>query len=241
MRTPGQIAHKLQQAAFRHRKRELIRLLAVKPQNCAYNATVKTAGGTVGVCRLDCKTCDPSVHDRTEGCASFKLGHPAAEEIKASLTEFFRTAPVEEIAIRYPDVAALIWALDDPEKPERGRLIPDASPTTSLWGIDLWVDTKEELEALSEIGRTYEEERALLGALGRALGVDSTELPAALKTLQERLQALLEEVASKTAEVAEALSAKEAAERRAKMAEDRAAELVPAPSGWFNWRWPWQR
>lgn len=254
MRTPGQIAHKVQQVAYRHRKRELSRLLAEKPQNCVNNATVKTATGTVGVCRLDCKTCDAVVHDRVEGCPSFKLTH-TAEELKASLTQFLRTAPIEEVAIRFPDVAALLWALDDPENPERGHLIPDATPTTSLWGVDLWVDTPEELEALSEIGRTYEEEQALLGALGRLLGVDSTELPAALHGLQKRLQELEQAVAAKGAEVAAAVAAKEAAEARARAAEatppsppdwrDPGETALEPTSGFFalfrNWRWPWQR
>jgi hypothetical protein len=255
MRPAGQIVQKLKQSGFRHMKRELNRLLAAKPQNCLNNTQVKTSTGTVGVCKLDCKTCDSVVHDRVEGCPSFALTH-SPEALKASLKEFFRTASIEEIFVRFPDMATLLWALDDSEHAERGRLIPDASPTTSLWGVDLWVDTQEELEVLTEIGRVYEEERTLLASLGRALAVEPPGLPAAVETLQESLQALQREAAEADTEAGQALLQKEAAETRAKVAEARAEAAEqrlretpavvatidpPAPSGWFSWRWPWQR
>jgi hypothetical protein len=150
MKTPGQIAQKLKQAKYRHVKKEMRNLLKVSCLNCRHNVQVKSRSGFLGVCSLDHKTCDPLVGDRSAQCEVYVPGH-TKEEIKESLQTFFAQKKVHEIAVRFPDVAALLWVLiGDEENPQEGPLIPQGLPFTTLFGIPLWVDTPEELVSLEE-------------------------------------------------------------------------------------------
>lgn len=116
MRTSGQVLQKMKQAQFRHIKREIRRLLKQTPSNCKLNRTLDLDIGPVGVCSLDCEVCDPRFGDRSQECGKWEARHQK-EEIKASLKDFFKTRDRADIAVRFPDVAALLWVLGE-EKPD---------------------------------------------------------------------------------------------------------------------------
>lgn len=129
MRTSGQVAQKVKQAQFRHIKREIKRLLKQTPSNCKQNRTLELDIGPVGVCSLDCDLCDARFRDRSQECGKWEPRHQK-EQIKASLKEFFRTRGRADIAVRFPDVAALLWVLDD-ETPD----LPDEDEDTEDEGL----------------------------------------------------------------------------------------------------------
>jgi hypothetical protein len=66
------------------------------------------------------------------------------ESIKDQYKEFFSSSPIHVIAKDFPDVAALMWVLDD--HPEC-CLIPDGSIVGSLGGVILWADSESEAES----------------------------------------------------------------------------------------------
>lgn len=62
-------------------------------------------------------------------------------EIKSEYREFFATAPLSEIGRHFPDVAALMWVLEDqPDQP----LAPNGSLVGKMGGVMLWADTDED-------------------------------------------------------------------------------------------------
>ena len=82
---------------------------------------------------------------------------PAEEvaRIKDHYREFFLSASLHEVAHRFPDVAALLWVLD--ERPE-DSWAPNGSMVGSMGGVLLWADTDEEAGyARSLIERIMEE------------------------------------------------------------------------------------
>jgi len=149
MKTRGQIAQKFKQAQYRHIKREIGRLLKRTAPNCKNNRTLSLKIGPVGVCSLDCDVCDARFEDRAPECEEWDPRHEKGE-IKASLKEFFQTRKVPEIAVRFPDVAALLWVLaDDEEDPQAGPLLPQGVSLT-LGGAEVWVDSEEEVTQVSQ-------------------------------------------------------------------------------------------
>lgn len=72
------------------------------------------------------------------------------DEIRESLKRFFLERPVNELAVRFPDVAALLWTILDDSDPQRGDLLPDSCPTHSLNGVPLWVDKEEDVKGVGE-------------------------------------------------------------------------------------------
>ena len=162
MKTRGQIAQKFKQAQYRHLKREIERLLKRTAPNCKNNRTLSLKIGPVGVCSLDCDVCDARFEDRAPECEDWDPRHEK-DAIKASLKEFFQTRKVPEIAIRFPDVAALLWVLaDDEEDPQAGPLIPQGVSVT-LSGVQVWVDSEEEVrqvsQAVVDLAQKYAAER----------------------------------------------------------------------------------
>jgi hypothetical protein len=123
MRTPGQVAQKMKQAQFRHIKREISRLLKQTPPNCKLNRTLDLDIGPVGVCSLDCEVCDPRFKDRSSECGKWEARHQK-DSIKSSLKDFFKSRPPADIAVRFPDVAALLWVLED-ERPSLSEEVPE--------------------------------------------------------------------------------------------------------------------
>jgi hypothetical protein len=158
MKTVGQIAQKLKQAQFRHVKREVRRLMKTAPENCTSNRTLTLDMGPVGVCSLDCQVCDLRFEDRSATCDLFEQKH-AADEVKASLREFFKIRLTSEIAVRFPDVAALRWAMQEEEEEGSDWVIRQIA---TLLGTPVYALTGDE---------------------------DGEELEAILSTLQEGLRA----------------------------------------------------
>lgn len=65
-------------------------------------------------------------------------------QVKAALKDFFETAPLHEIASKYPDVAALLWVLGDNEDVRKtGDLIPNGTLVGSMGGVMLWADSDD--------------------------------------------------------------------------------------------------
>lgn len=128
MKKAGEVGQKLKQVKFRHIKRELEKLLETKAVNCRFNYFLKPGtvnqnklisllGGGVHICKcpdLESRICDSRLED-VDGAAScpyFSLRHDK-EKIKDSLKEFFKERSTAEISIRFPDVASLLWVLED--------------------------------------------------------------------------------------------------------------------------------
>ena len=65
--------------------------------------------------------------------------------------------PVAEIAVRFPDVAARLWVLveNGTGDPQEAPLLPGALPTDEFFGVQLWVDSEEELDTLREASKPY--------------------------------------------------------------------------------------
>lgn len=153
MKTQGQIAQKIKQAQFRHIQKEMKRLLKRSAPNCKKNRSMDLEFGPVGVCSMDCQVCDVRFHNRAPECEDWELRH-LKEEIKESLKEFFQTRTVPEIAVRFPDVAALLWVSTEEGDPQAGPLMVGI-PTSSFFGIPVWTDTEDEQAQLKHALAPY--------------------------------------------------------------------------------------
>lgn len=120
MKSEGQIRHKLQQVTYRHLQRGIRTALSRRPENCAHNGCVRLPTGDVRFCSMKFTEdntnipCDEAFGglDQAAKCWDFKCGN-TKEEVKGDLTTFLKTSDVPTIAARYPDVAALLWTLDE--------------------------------------------------------------------------------------------------------------------------------
>ncbi len=65
------------------------------------------------------------------------------EEIKGEYRDFFQEAPLHEIARDFPDVAALMWVLQD--QPDQA-LVVNGTMVGAMGGVTLWADTDNEAE-----------------------------------------------------------------------------------------------
>lgn len=138
MRSEGQIRHQLGQVRFRHLKRELRTGLSRKPENCAHNVSVEDTV-RVRLCVLpepgyEYTVCDPNHGgvDRCSRCPHFELTNDK-ESVKDGFNEFLDTATRAEVAERYPDVAALLWVLDDPSPTYSVPESPTPARHVKLW------------------------------------------------------------------------------------------------------------
>jgi hypothetical protein len=125
------IKKKLDQVRFRHLKRTVRTSLSRRPENCAYNRKLGD-GSTpdmpaIGVCMYKGNhpdgVCDEAFggRHRAAGCPYFEA--PAAEDVRGDFDEFLAQADAGEIAYHFPDMAALLWVLDEAPAPD--TLIPD--------------------------------------------------------------------------------------------------------------------
>ena len=225
MKTEAEIAHKLKQVQFRHAKREIADLLDTKPSNCAHNRQLDLAGfGKIGFCSSqDCprkgKSCDSRFSDRAVGCAFYEPLHNA-DDARSRVKEFFKNAPPSEIAAKYSDVAALIWALDE-ERVE----YPDPYSAGELEGISIWVADLDDADALKTILRDLEEARE--------------SLEGDLADLHTRLGARDEEVASLEIRLSEATNQVTSKQAEADSLKAEVTRLsVPKPNALMTWLRP---
>lgn len=139
MKPEGQVRHKLVQVRFRHLKREIRGGLSRRPQNCSNNGTVNTPSGPLGVCMLGAGSpaswegspCDER-HGGDSRAAKCPFFSPARtkDSLRDGFDGFLDGASLPEIAERYPDMAALMWVLDEDTPP------PAPSPEEDPEGED---------------------------------------------------------------------------------------------------------
>ena len=169
MKSKGQILQKLKQVRFRHLKKELTRFLKKAPTNCENHRLL--GPDELGVCSLDCKVCDALLDDRAPECKDYSPRYEK-EALKQSLDTFFNNRPVHEISIRFPDVAALSWTLQDEEELENIEPLT-GQKFLQLFGIPLWTDTPEQLEILQEYLTLTQARSDALEALASKLHCDA--------------------------------------------------------------------
>jgi hypothetical protein len=122
MKTEGQVRQKFKQVCYRHRKKLLEKSLSRVPDNCAHNRQLDV-GGTrpVGFCSLLIEdpgewqglVCD--VHRDPELAKTCPKFRPPIEtdDIKAAFKALVEDPERGLLALKYPDIAALLWVLDD--------------------------------------------------------------------------------------------------------------------------------
>ena len=90
------------------------------------------------------------------------------EKIKAEYRDFFASSPIHVIAKDFPDVAALMWVLEDqPNHP----LVVNGSLVGRMGGVMLWADSDDDAETA----------RVLIDRVVDAATRDHTQLPAPIK------------------------------------------------------------
>lgn len=151
MKSQSEIAHKLKQVQFRHAKKEIEALLATVPSNCAHNRQLEIAGfGKVGFCSSQTcarkgKSCDLRMGvNHATGCVDYEALH-TPDDARDRVKSFFKNAPPGDIAAKYPDAAALIWALDD----ERVDYL-DPCQVGEVDGIPVWAASPEAAQKARE-------------------------------------------------------------------------------------------
>ena len=122
MKSEGQVRHKLQQVTYRHLQRAIRTKLSRRPENCTHNRRVKlpVIEDEIRYCHVrkdtdgDALVCDECYDglDRAAQCPAFECAH-TKDGVKADFTDFLRGSDVATIAAQYPDLAALLWTLDD--------------------------------------------------------------------------------------------------------------------------------
>jgi len=78
-------------------------------------------------------------------CSRFPPGEDwpkdEVDKIKAEYRDFFASSPIHVIAKDYPDVAALMWVLQEqPDQP----LVVNGSLVGRMGGVMIWADTDED-------------------------------------------------------------------------------------------------
>ena len=194
MKTSGEILQKLKQVKFRHLKRELSKRLRQEPSNCKNNVLVNTPTGQVGVCKIDLQSCDPRFSNRADSCGAFEPLYEK-EELKESLVEFFLSRPIHNIAIRFPDVAALLWVVAEDDTVDLSLDVEDMT----LFSIPVWLENPEDKKRLrSEVVRLEESIQILRGERDEEISVSENlrrkvgALEAQKADLEEKLRLLRE-------------------------------------------------
>jgi len=142
VKSAGSIRHKISQIRYRHLKKRLEAELRKVPGNCTYNAVIPipsqmhseknvespSKGDNLGfgICMLGADELDkwkPTFcDDRVDGglrakkCSVFCPRH-TKEQVKAAFISELQEMTLAEVAYNYPDLAALIWVLDEADLP----------------------------------------------------------------------------------------------------------------------------
>ena len=126
MRTETEIRQKLKQVQYRHLKKLLEANFKQRPCNCAYNEVHRPrnaqSGDPIGLCMYSAEhpddwqgvVCDEDFGGirQARECGLFKP-HKTKLEIKSEFHDLMTNADIGEVAALYPDVAALMWMLDE--------------------------------------------------------------------------------------------------------------------------------
>ena len=124
MKTEGSIKHKLKQVKYRIVQKAIRNSLSKKPCNCKHSGLVRGSSGDdlFYVCLLDSDKpklwegtiCDQSV---PPNCPFFK-SEKTKEEIEQEIDDLLQSGDMGKIASVYPDIAALLWVLDESKEEE---------------------------------------------------------------------------------------------------------------------------
>ena len=198
MRTSGQVFQKLKQARFRHIKKEVDALLRKSSRNCANNVLVSGAGEPLWVCKLDFQACGGKASDRADTCGSFTPAH-GKDAVKKSLQDFFSTRSLPEIAIRFPDVAALLWVLDGEAHEEEETFehsedyLPGSVLAGEFHGLRFWADSSDAAAEISKAISSLEELENLRAERDR-LFEEVSDQEAYMSRLESETSALTKQV-----------------------------------------------
>jgi len=119
MKSESQIRHKLKQVLYRHLQKKIRGLF--RPSGCIYNVSGMFQEQTVGMCNYGNRgkhiiVCDSRVegcNQQAVDCSWFKPAQ-SKEDVKASFKELAGDLSKRgQLAFEYPDVAALMWVLED--------------------------------------------------------------------------------------------------------------------------------
>lgn len=123
MKSEGQIKQKIKQRIYRHRKNYVEQGMAQKPANCQNNRVVRLPQhtgnrATIRVCAIKDKVCDSTMagDPQAESCPDFEHCRTAEDlknEFKERLGLDGGDVNLNVITRDYPDVALLMWVLDD--------------------------------------------------------------------------------------------------------------------------------
>jgi len=155
MKTEGEIRQKLKQVIFRHLKARLRSNFKPSPGSCIHNVLVSLRnGGEVGVCHYTDPSgiprgvvCDEQVDEgvRAQECPLW-VPSRTKSEVREDFQELLGSSDRGKIAAEYPDIAALIWVLQDEAlggaDPEGGmpalEVSPEDDPETKGWDWGRW-------------------------------------------------------------------------------------------------------
>jgi len=197
MKPEGAVRQKLKQVRFRHAKRELDVALTRTSSTCRHNVMLDVLGvGEVGVCSLKAGVlCDAARDaDLALGCASYSCKH-TKESMKEVLEAAF-DAPISEVAVKYPDAAALMWVLTD-ENPVEIPSVPMNDPfgesgvlVGTFFGVQVWAGSIGERGVLATALNDLVESEARLRREVTQKVEDNQALQAELEAMREDVQAV---------------------------------------------------
>ena len=129
MKTIGQIQHKIKQVRFRYLKKFLEKCLSKTSTNCVYNRPSSfSENGVDNVCLCGFEMeerkwvgtpCDKRLDKRAKDCTKFEFLH-TKEELKDEFQTTLDSLPIGAIASQFPDLAALLWVLDEDMEEDNG-------------------------------------------------------------------------------------------------------------------------
>lgn len=152
MRSQGKIQQQLKQVIYRHLQRRLRINFKQRPHTCLHNRQVILSEDShVSLCGFLSSTgeprhvpCDIRIPGCEEMARSCPLWEPlkSKEEVKSEFYALLHSGDRGLIAAEYPDIAALMWVLDDTTEVPSVQEIEDAlvsgegsdpEPVKTLW------------------------------------------------------------------------------------------------------------
>lgn len=123
MRLENRVRKQLNQVLYRHLQKILRANFKCRPHTCKYNRLTQVGEMEVGVCDhpdAECSPigtvlCDARTDDGVQQAKECPFWEAVStkDEIKDAFSDLIHSGDRGRIAIEYPDVAALMWVLDD--------------------------------------------------------------------------------------------------------------------------------